>query len=78
MPEKDKLYLKLFEEVGCIWGHGNQGVVLMYPHSGGVEVEGEPLLQWVFHVCSHCGHETSHEKAIHKLQREKMADGVVG
>lgn len=73
----DEVYLKLFEEVGCISGHGNQGVVLMYPHGGGVPVEGCPGLYWVFFVCSHCGYETSHEKAIRKLQRERMADGVV-
>lgn len=68
---EDGLYKKLFEATGCITCKSKEGRILMYPHSGGVKVEGIPGLWWVFFECDKCQYQTSFQKAINKLEREK-------
>lgn len=66
----EKQYVDIFREVGCIIDGEKEGAILMYPHDGGVPVEGEIGKWWIFHVCSKCGHETSLEKSANKLLRK--------
>ena len=79
----DKKYVEVFDKVGCIdsdgeWHKGkeNNGIVLMYPHDDGVEVQDKPGRWWIYYQCEVCGYQTSLHKAIGKLARMNRKDGV--
>jgi len=57
-------YAKVYEGLLCRWDHAPlTGTVSHYNHSGGQEVEGMEMSQWISMPCSKCGYEWS----LHKL-----------
>lgn len=80
----DKRYLYVFDEVGCLHKHGvyhddkeeGKGMVLMYPHDGGVEVEGKEGKWWIYYQCEICGYQTSLIKAMNMLARNGQSEGI--
>lgn len=78
----DHNIIKAMEKVGCI-DYGlfhkgeNHGIVLMYPHEGGIPIEGREGKWWVFYQCEICGYQTSYKKAVHKLHEQMKEKGEI-
>ncbi len=59
---------EMAHKVGClICGEPDDLEVKKYPHEGGVEVEGEPLKQWVYVHCNNCQYDNAWWKLEKKL-----------
>lgn len=66
---RDSRAQKILTEVGCLHCHAKSGEVVMYPHSGGQQVEGHPGKWWIYLECDKCGYQTALWKAQAKYHR---------
>lgn len=58
---------KLAHEVGCLICGSRNLEIRMYPHDGGVEVEGEIGKQWVYAHCNSC----QYDSALWKMEKRR-------
>lgn len=72
VPCHDQKINSILEEVGCTLCGSKHGIVLMYPHDGGLEVKDAIGKQWVYFHCYDCNYDTNFKKASAKYQLARL------